>query len=55
MDYWWHYAGKKHAGSDGYMPAGWFQYLPVSDRLHVADTLQGAIELGDKCLKTQDK
>lgn len=45
------YVEKKHTDSDGYMPEGWFQYLPVSDMLHVADTLQRAIEIGDEYLR----
>ena len=45
------YVEKKHTASDGYMPGDWFQYLPISDMLHIADSLQTAIEIGNECLK----
>ena len=41
---------KRYTDFDGYMPEGWFQYLPVSDMLHIADSLQRAIEIGNECL-----
>lgn len=44
------YVEKKYTDSDGYMPEGWFQYLPISDMLHIADSLQRAIEIGNECL-----
>lgn len=45
------YVEKKHTDSDGYMPEGWFQYLPIPDMLHIADSLQRAVEIGDECLR----
>ncbi len=45
------YVEKKHTDSDGYMPAGWFQHLPIPDMLHVADSLERAVEIGGECLK----
>ncbi len=42
---------KKHTDSDGYMPEGWFQYRDIADILHMADTLQRAIDIGDECLR----
>ena len=42
---------KKYTDSDGYMPEDWFQYLPMPDMLHIADSLERAKEIGDECLK----
>ncbi len=42
---------KKYTGSDGYMPEGWFQYLPIPDMRHIADTLKRAAEIGEECLR----
>lgn len=46
---------KRHTGSDGYMPEGWFQYLPISDMLHIADSLPRAIEIGDESLRNLEQ
>lgn len=42
---------KRYTDSDGYMPEDWFQYLPIPDMRHVADSLERAKEIGDECLK----
>ena len=42
---------KKYTDSDGYMPEDWFQYLPISDMLHIADSLKRAVEIGGECLR----
>ena len=45
------YVEKKETDSDGYMPKGWFQYIPVTDMLHIADSLERAVEIGGECLR----
>lgn len=38
--------------TDDYMGTDWFDYHPISDYMHYADSLDRAIEIGRECLRS---